>query len=347
MAHSPRREAACVAAIIGAFCLAAWNADAAGGWNASRLQSVFSRVPAAPSSLAEAGGMIGPVKDKHGNAALGPTGALAKSRADFHAGVAAANAMAAAQFGVDSARLRNDPAYAKQFQQKMASMSQAEKIQMAMKMSGAAQAPNPDALRAFGSLETYVVGDGAKATTAARNTMRGGMTKIAAHYNSCHANLDKNLAAALKACPMVKRCGDTTDCPPVPACIATIQARVPELIAQHRKCALSELNEERGLFGKTRAAMAPVVGKITALTAAAEKAGVSGTQRNAGYNALLADIAQLQLWDAQIALRAGYWQNIKPKKVADDFFVVGNLGYSYPLGQNDITRPPDDVPDGW
>lgn len=291
--------------------------------------------------------MIGPVKDRHGHTALGPTGALAKSRADFHAGVAAVNAMTAAQAGVDSARLQSDPAYAKQFQQKMASMSQAEKIQMAMRMSGAAQAPNPDALRAFGRLETYVIGDGAKATAAARNAMRGGMTKIVAHYNSCHANLDKNLVAALKACPMVKRCGDTTDCPPVPVCVATIQARVPELIAQHRKCALSELNEERGLFGKTRAAMAPVVGKIAVLTAAAENAGVSATQRNAGYSALQADVAQLQLWDAQIVLRAGYWQNIKPKKIADDFFVVGNLGYSYPLGQDDIIAPPADPPDGW
>jgi len=89
------------------------------------------------------------------------------------------------------------------------------------------------------------------------------------------------------------------------------------------------------------------VGKIAALTTAAEKAGVSATQRNTGYSALLADIAQLQLWDARIALRAGYWQNIKPKKVADDFFVVGNLGYSYPLGGDDITAPPNDAPDGW
>jgi hypothetical protein len=321
--------------LIGAMCVAAAGAASASaaGWNAARWQAVFSQIPATPSTLAQAADMIGLVKDKNGHPALGPIGALARSRAAYHAGIVAMGNAAASS--------------ARGLQQKMASASQAERIRMAMQMSGAMQMSNPGAMRAFAGLETYVMGDGARTVAVALKNMRDSMTRVVAHYDACHATLDKQLVSALKACPAIKRCGDTTDCPPVPACVATIEARVPALIAQHRKFASAELAEERALFGKTRAALAPVVARTAALTAVAEKAGIGASQANVGYSAIQNDTALLQLWNAKIALRAGYWQGIQQKKVADDFFVVGNLGYRYPLGKDDVTAPPTDPPDGW
>ncbi len=335
-------------AVIAVLLLASAPAiAAAAGWNAARWQALFVQVPAPPSTLAAAGGSIGAMKDREGHVALGPTGSdMAKSRAEYHAGILAMNTAAVSGSGIDVARLQNDPAYAARFQEKMATMSVSEKMQFAMKMRQTTAAPNAGAIRAYGSLESYLMGDGGHAAAAAKALVRGGMSRITSHYNVCHADADKQLQSALKACAPAKECGDT-DCSPVPACIATIEARVPAMIARHHECAASELGEEHALFAKARETLAPVVAKTVALTGAAEKAGVAPTQLNAGYSAILNDVALLQQMDARIELRAGYWQGIQRKTVPDSYFVSGNLGYRYMLGKDDILAAPDDAPDGW
>ncbi len=317
------------------------------GWNVARWQGLFLHIPNPPANLAATVGAIGPMKDREGHIELGPTAPdMAKSRAEYHAGILAINSAAVSGSGIDVARLRNDPAYAAQFQKKMASMSEAEKMQFAMKMRRPAAAPNAGAIRAYGALESYLMGDGGRAAAATKTMIHDGMSRIASQYGVCHADTDKQLRSALKACAPVKECGDT-DCQPVPACIATIEARVPAMIARHHECATSELGRERALFAKARETLAPVVAKTAALTGAAEKAGVSPTRLNVGYSAILNDVAQLQQMDARIELRAGYWQGIQRKTVPDSYFVSGNLGYRYMLGRDDILAPPGDAPDGW
>ncbi|MGH8426806.1 MAG: hypothetical protein ACRES7_02350 [Gammaproteobacteria bacterium] len=328
---------------------------------AVQWQALFDQVPAPPASLAQAGASVVAARNKSNNAYLALTyPTLLRSHTDLQAGLNAMNQAAAkpaaATLGIDAGRMQSDPAYAQQMQQRMATMTQAEKVQMAMQMAAAqqqamqTQMSNPAGLRAGGNLTSYVVGEGDQQLGAIEADLRKNLDKIVADYDGRHAALDKQLLTLLKACPQIKECGDTTDCAPVPSCVVGINARVPALIAQHRQLAAAELTSERALFTKIRAELQPVIAKTATLTETAEKAGTSASQLQTGYMAIANGAGQLQAFAAMTTLRAGFWQGIKQVPIPDDFGVyltAGPVGYQYPLGQDNLTAPPADLPDGW
>lgn len=344
-------------ALLGSACVVV----AADSWNAARWLDLFEQLPAPPATLAQAGAMVGPTTDDKGHPVLGITdAALLRSKHRLQAGVAAVNIAAsapvAAVTGIDMARMQRDPAYAAQMQKKMESMTQAEKMQMAVQMMAAQQAAagqslNIAAMRAYGALLTWVGSDGGRIDRAQRAQLRSGMQRIAAEYDARHESVDKRMQDLLKACPPIPRssnlCGDT-DCPPAPACIADLNARVPKLIADHRALASAELVEERHLFNSTRATLQPVLHKTAQLTSAVEAAGGDNTKTQAGYSMLMIAATQLQQFTALAVLRTGYWQNIRQRPIRDDYLVgAGQLGYHYALGDDADYAPPTDLPSGW
>ncbi|MGA7297694.1 MAG: hypothetical protein WBW92_09315 [Rhodanobacteraceae bacterium] len=332
------------------------KALAGSNWTAAQWQALFEQVPPPPQSLAQVGNGVGLMVDDKGRKQFGPTDpVLLRSHESLQAGLRSmteyATAGAAAAGGIDIARLQRDPAYAQQIEQKMAAMSQAERTQLAMKMAAAqrpaAQSMNVPLMRATGALQSYVMGDGRRVAGAARGQMQTALRTITGKYDRRHAALDKTLQDALKACPEMKGgCGDT-DCPPTPACIADINSSVPVLISRHRKLAGAELAEERSLFAKTRATLQPVLAKTASLAKPVEAAGGGADKTQSAYSLISTNALLLQQLTATATLRAGYWQNIRQIPVRDDYFVVGNLGYTCMLGKERIDAPPGDLPSGW
>jgi hypothetical protein len=337
---------------------------AGGGWTVAQWQTLFNQVPAPPPTLAQAGSRVGLVTNKSNNVDLELTDpVLLRSRAAYHAGIDAINqtvvqkATSAAGVGdIDIARLRSDPAYAQQLQQKLTSMSQAEKIQMAMQMQASQQQSqqamlaNPAGLRAGGALVSYAVGGpGGQQLRTAGTGLRTDFTRLVKDYDARHTALGQKLATALKACPVLPFSVCHSECGPDLKCLAGINAQVPDLIAQHRKLAAAELADERALLARTRAAMQPVIAKATQLTTAAEGAGTASNQLQAGYTLLATATSYLQIYTALATLRAGYWQNIQQRTVPDDYnAATSDIGYQYPLGKDDsLSEPPTDLPKGW
>ncbi|MGH8539212.1 MAG: hypothetical protein ACRETW_01730 [Stenotrophobium sp.] len=341
----------------------AGSAVAAGAWNAAQYQTLFEQIPAPPATLAQAGASVGLIRNPSNNVYLAITDpALRRSRAAWHAGMDAINqagvdaqTAGTAAAGIDVARMQSDPAYAQQIQQKMASMSQAEKMQMAMQMTASRQQSqqatlaNPAGMRAGIGLIGYLSRDGRPQLDAAETGLREHFAKLVADYDGRHAALDQQLQTALKACPVLPFDVCHVECGPDLKCLATIQARVPALIAAHRKLAAAELAEETALFTATRSAMQPVIAKTGSLTAAAEAAGAPASQRQSGYTAILSNSGRLQVFVAKATQRAGFWQNIQQKIIPDSPFAanVGNLGYQYRRGKDDVTAPPSDLPKDW
>ncbi len=346
--------------LIGAAASVVCSTAFAGAWKAGQWQKLFERVPAPPASLAQAGGMIAASKDDKGHTVLEPTdAALLQSHHQLQAGQAAMNAGAAsaagAAAGIDIARMQNDPAYAAQVQQKMASMTQAQKMQMAMQMAAAQRASmqpgNTAAIRAEVALQGYVQGDGGHIVSAQRAQLHKAMQQIARKFDTRHADLNKQMRELLKACPPIPRssnaCGDT-DCPPLPACIAKINARVPGMIEAHRQLATAELAEERELFEKIRATLQPVITRITRLAAAVEAAGGNASKTQGGTSLVMTSVGQLQQFTALSLLRTGYWQNIRQRPQPDSYFVgAGELGYHYTVGDDPDYPAPTEPPSGW
>lgn len=369
--------------IIFALMGAVVSMAATGAWKATQWQTVFEHVPEPPATLAQAGDMVGVTKNSAGNVSLALTSpTLLQSRAEYHAGMdaiqqaavdaapgkmeashAAADAAAAkaSTAGIDVARLQSDPAYAKELQQKMASMSQAQKMQMAMQMAAAQQQsqqamqanPAGAGMRAGGALVAYIEGTGAQSLSAAESGLRKDFTKLMVDYNARHTALGQKLAAELKACPVLPFNVCHKECGPDLKCLARINARVPALIAHHRKLAAAELADERALLTKTRAVMQPVIAKATQLTVTAEAAGAPTAQRQSGYLMIAMSTSYLQIYTALATLRAGYWQNIKQRTVPDDYLAAtSDIGYQYVLaktqwGDDNLSEPPSDLPKGW
>lgn len=336
--------------------LAAGTASA-GSWNAAQWQTLFQQVPAPPASLAQAGKLIAPQRDDSGNLRLTLSdAALLKSHQDAQAGMKAmseqalhsANAVTQSA-GIDLARMQTDQAYAQQMRQKMASMSQAEQMQMAMQMSqgfSAAQNRDPAVMRAGIELQSYVTQEARAPIDAIDQHYNQQLGSIISRYDAQHAALDAQLSAGLKACPLTYRCGEA-GCDPDPKCVAALDARVPGVIDSHRRYAAAELNEERALFEQTRSGLLPIIAKATTLAQSAEAAKVDASMLNTAYNLMQSEAVRLQSLSARAILRAGFWQNIQPQRIADSYYQGGPLAYHYQLDADTRLDAPGDLPKGW
>lgn len=336
--------------IVALALLACGSTALAQDWNAAHWETLFKAVPPPPATLADAGKMIGPVMDAHGHPALGIVDpALVKSHADLKAGLNALNQAAtqgAAQTtGMDLTRMQSDPSYAEAMQQKMASMSDAEKMQMAMQMSSSFRAQQQtEARNPSGILLMGYITQSQQQTNSLRSHVSRQFIALRDKYNSQHLALDALLQDALKACPPVAQCQG--ECNPAPACISQLNARLPKVIDQHRQLAAAELADLRKLYAETLAGEQPLVAHLAQLTTQAEAS--HSNLRNQGYANIAADVGDLQLLVARAALRAGYWENIKQRPIADDYGFSCTLGYAYPLNYDDgACAPPEDVPTSW
>lgn len=344
----------------------ACGSAAAASWDTARWQAAYAAVPPPPESLERAAHMVGPVKDKIGNLSLGIIDpALLQSHADLQAGLAAMQQSAAAAAthgaaaqslhqaaGIDIARMQSDPAYAQQMQQKMASMSDAEKMQMAMQFNSTYQqsqqqaiTANPQGARAGIELLGQLA-QTSQTTASLHRRIGQQMTVISAQYDGQHQAVDAELQSALKACPATYQCGEA-GCNPDPQCVSALNARVPGMISRHRKLAEAELADLRKLYTQARAAQQPLVAHIGQLTTAAETAHAGSDKLNSGYASINSESVWLQSLSARATLRAGFWAGIQPRKIEDSYFHGGNLGYAYTLSADDRLDAPPALAKGW
>lgn len=316
------------------------------GGNAARWQALVAHLPAPPAALAQTAGMAGAVRDAHGDTVLGPTDpALEQSRSEYHAALNAMNAAstgAGMPGGAGVTDLANRMEHASQDQQMAMAM------QYAMRARAAAPVPNPKAMRAQADATSYVSSQQARIHQALADA-QAELRKLQAAYAARHEAADAVLYRAYSDCPRPRRCGDTTDCSPDAACVRTVNARLPKLVAQHRQIAQAELTAERAVYLRAAATLQPILLHATGLFAAAEKAGA-----NASPGALIAfgpistSVARLQELDAEITLRAAFWQDIQPRPVAPDYFNFSiPAGYRLALGKDELTRPTEELPKGW
>jgi hypothetical protein len=248
--------------------------------------------------------------------------------------------------------MQSDPAYAAQMQKKMASMSDAEKMQMAMQFNSAYQQSqaqtvmqNQAGFSAGIELSSYAAQAGETMANLDRQANQR-LADMTQRYDARHKALDDGLRTALQACPLNAQCSEA-GCDYDPQCLRSLDARVPDLIAQHRKLAEAELGEFRKLYGDVKGPLQPVVARTAELARAAETAGSGVDHLGLAYGQLGGAALRLQTIDARAALRAGFWAGIKPRTIKDSLSVSGPLGYGYALaGDRHVDTPPD-LPRGW
>lgn len=353
--------------VLAAVAVLCCGSAMAASWNAARWKDVYAAVPAPPDSLERAGQMIGPTKADSGNLGIVDP-VLLKSRADIEAGLAAIEqasgdalkngdtsaslASGSQAAGIDFARMQSDPAYAQQMQQKMASMSDAEKMQLAMQFNSGfmqsqqqAHARNPRGQATGIELASYI-GQAAQTSASLHQRLTQRLATLSQRYDSQHRAIDAELQAALKACPATYQCGEA-GCGPDPQCVNALNGRVPGVIGRHRKLAAAELTDMQKLYSEARSAQQPVIARIVELATAAEGAKAEADKLNGAYIGISGESTLLQSLTARAALRAGFWAGIQPRKIDNSFAYSGNLGYGYPLSADTQVYSPPDVPKGW
>lgn len=325
--------------------IAAYAATKASG-NPGRWQALVADLPAPPATLAQTAGMAGAVKDAHGDIVLGPTDpALVKSRSEYHAALGAMNATPA------GAGMPGDAAAAN-LANRMEHASPDERMAMAMQYAVQARANvqpgavSPQGMQAAGAVSTYLQSQRPRVTQTLRSASQE-IEKLRSESAARHDAADAVLTKAYLHCPRPRTCGDTTDCSPYPACVAGVNARLPTLIARHRRIAQAELTAERAAYLRARDSLEPIFGHLAALLVAAEKAGAPRQYTYMGHGDLLNAASKLQALDAEIVVRAAFWQGIQPRPVAPDYLYQIPADYRFALGKSDLTRPPDQLPKGW
>lgn len=320
-------------------------AAATAAWNAARWQAMFDHLPAPPQSLAQASGMLALVRaDPQYEGVPTPTGpALQRSRADYHAALAAMNAGIASSPGTTDAM-----ALARRMQGASQDQQVAMAMQYAARMRAGAQAAasHPQNMRAGIEVASYVQTQQTRISETL-DEVRQAIAELQAENDRRHDAADAGLRKAYLACPRPPTCGDSTECSPNAACVAGVNARLPTLVAQHRQIAQAGLANERAAYVHAYATLQPIVAHLAGLLTTAEKAGGQATYLQQGYTLLLTIAGTLQVFDAQIAMRAGFWQGIQPKPVAPNYLAQVPAFYHFVSGQDELISPPADLPKNW
>jgi hypothetical protein len=320
-------------------------AAATAAWNAARWQALFDNLPAPPQSLAQAGGLLTMVRPgPQFEGVPTPSGpVLRKSRADYHAAMDAMNAGATGASSTTDAM-----ALAKRMQSAPRDQQIAMAMQYAAQMRSGAQAAasNREGTLAGMNVASYVQGQQMRIGGILRDA-RQAIAKLQAENDQRHDAVDALLRKAYLDCPRPPTCGDSTECSPNAACVAGVNARLPKLVAQHRQIAQADLANERAAYLHAYAALQPVATHLAGLLATAEQAGVQARYLQQGYTQFMNIAGTLQMLDARIVMRAGFWQGVQPKPVAPNYLAQVPAFYHFVSGRDELLSPPADLPKNW
>lgn len=339
--------------LLGLLFVTAGSMAATSAWNAARWEALFDGLPAPPAQLAQTTGtLVMRPGDADRSGTPMPAGAtLEKSRAAFHAGFAAVQADAMQNLP-GSTRGLSDPGDAGALAARMQNASQAEKMAMAMQYAAQMRAgaqtamANPQGMLATANLGAYVVTAQQQVIQILRDAQQV-IGKLKAENDQRHDAADALLRKAYLDCPRPATCGDTTECSPNAACVAAVNTRLPQLVGQHRQIAQAELTAERTAYLRAYAALQPVFAHITDLLAKAEQAGAQTASLQLARNLYLSTAGHLQLLDAEIVMRAGFWQGAQARPVAPTYLAHVPAFYQFGSGPDALTEPPASPPKDW